>query len=190
MSDRSLDQLDRSIDGSIERSDARLVEIEPVTPSHSLPAEPVREAILTGDRPPPADWREFLLPLLLLAMALAVVGVSWHKTRIENPAPAIQSPQPIPDLSPVARIAEARSLGESADKLWEEGYRGLNDHVILRESRGKYRQAWELVTGRVWPNGTQSLVIESPEARSLRDRFEIRISTLDQSIDGSWWPQR
>lgn len=143
------------------------------------------------DRPPlPATWRELLFPFLLLAMALLVVGLSWHKTRIENPTPVAPSSLAAPALSPAARISEAGVLNAEADKLWIEGYKWINDHLILRESRNKYRQAWELVTGHSWPEGRQSLVIESPQAKALRDHLELRIFELDHTLDGSWWRSR
>lgn len=153
-----------------------IVDIEPVR----APVEPVDPAL-------PSDWRELLFPFLLLCIALLVVGISWHKSRIENPSPTIPSTQPLEQLTPIARITEAQTIITSADTLWTQGYRGINDQVMLQESRKKYQQSWELVTGQNWPAGSQTLVLDSPEARSVRDYLEIRLSELDRTLDRPWY---
>jgi len=145
---------------------------------------------------PQAEWKRYLLPLFLVALAAVVAGFMYLDESRETTVAEVSTNEPTETIAAQDRVSEAESIVEEADKLYTEGFTGWNDHAVLGKARAMYREAWRLLTDSDWDPALATatdvklpkVIHDSPRARILRDDAFHKLKTLEAELNGwSWW---
>lgn len=182
--------------GNVERGretvPAPRTELHPLEPkpkeagssiANLLPHRPVEEAVA----PTRQSWKRYLLPLLLVSMAVLLNLLALLKPPDLTVIP--QSDQPVAEMTVEDKVRVAAGLIQRADVNYTEGFSGWNDEDQLRMAYGDYAEAWQLLTGLTWPMGRTSndLILDTVQSRSLRAHLAYRLQELDEELNDTSW---
>lgn len=144
-----------------------------------LPSRPERPAPAPVHAP---GARRYLAPLLLVAMATAINVLAFL-----TPDPAAPTPEATmvkTDMSVEDKIKAAEQLKAHGDQLYAEGYSWVNDNEKLQGAHAAYTKAWELITGKKYPEGggEASLIADTVQCGILQEHLRVRLTTLDATF--------
>lgn len=126
--------------------------------------------------------KRYLAPLLLVSIAMVINVLAYVA-----PDPAAPTPEATierTEMSVAQKIKNAEQLKAHGDQFYEEGYSWLNDYDALQSAHAAYLEAWELITGKKYPEGgsKRDLIADTTQCRVLQDHLRIRLTTLKETF--------
>ena len=131
----------------------------------------------------PMTWKRYLLPLLLVSLALLINVLAWYEPREE--APLLDAEKPVGELTLAERLKAASSLIEWGDQLYDEGYSWLDNEDQLGRALENYREAWRLLTQTEYPEGqdASALLVDSVQCRTMHAHMRQRMALLTADLE-------
>lgn len=131
-------------------------------------------------------WKRYLLPVLLVAMALIINVLAFFTPPKESAIPSQN--EAVVDLTVQKKVDAAEALAQRADANFNEGNRMvnlMNWKDLWEQARNGYEEAWELITGVKYPAGFDDkyLIVESVQCRSLHRHLKSRLQKIHEKMD-------
>ncbi|MBI2425711.1 MAG: hypothetical protein HYV27_22990 [Candidatus Hydrogenedentes bacterium] len=140
--------------------------------------------------PPPASqphsWKRYLLPVLLVAMALTINVLAYLTPPKEAAIPAQQETVATMDIQ--AKVDAAQALRERADKNYDDGG-AITNYLKWKDfwtaARNDYEEAWRLITNVDYPAGFDDkyLIVQSVQCRTLHKHLKDRLDTIQAKLE-------